>query len=200
MSAPTIAPGLPDRFRPEAARLYFAAFWPKLRAVLGESRLDAVAAMAAPKFRAERVISAHAGETLLGVAGFQREGKGFADLGLGGFQGVCGRGGGLRRGLALGLLNRKERAGELLMDGICVAEAARGQGVGGKLLAAIEDEARRSGAATIRLDVIGANPRARLLYERQGYSPVATRRLGLLRPIFGFSASTEMHKPIGSAP
>ncbi len=193
----TVAPGLPERFRAEAAHLYFTAFWPKLRTVLGHDRLAAVAGLAAPRLRADRAIAAHDGATLLGIAGFRRGGAGLVDLGSADLRQLFGWWGGLWRGLALSLLERKERPGELLMDGICVAEAARGRGVGTLLLAAVEAEARRSGTRRIRLDVIDTNPRARALYERQGFRRVAERRMGPLGRLFGFSAATEMHKDIG---
>ena len=55
------------------------------------------------------------------------------------------------------------------MDGICVDETARGQGIGSLLLDAITDEARSQGLRFVRLDVIDANPRAKALYERKGF-------------------------------
>jgi ribosomal protein S18 acetylase RimI-like enzyme len=195
-----VAPGLPAQFRAEAARLYFEAFWPKLSAVLGHDRLEVVSAVAAPRLRPERAVSAHDGDVLLGVAGFKRAGLGFADLSLADLRQLFGWWGGGWRGLALAQLDRSERPGELLMDGICVAETARGRGIGSRLLAGIESEARRAGAARIRLDVIDTNPRARALYERHGFRAVDTHRLGLLGTLFGFAAATEMHKEIGAVP
>ncbi len=198
-TGPVVEWGLPDRFRPEAARLYFTAFWPKLSRILGAGHQDGIAAIAAPRLRADRAIVAHDGATLLGVAGFKRNGHGLIDLSLGDLGRHYGWFGGLWRGLALSFLDREARPGELLMDGICVSAQARGQGIGTRLLDAIAQEARRSGATTIRLDVIDTNPRARdlYLYLRQGFQPVRTQSLGLMRHIFGFSAATEMHKPSG---
>jgi GNAT superfamily N-acetyltransferase len=196
----TITCPLPDRFRHEAVRLYFAAFWPKLARLLGRDAGGRVAAAAAPRLNPERGIAAHDGDRLLGVAGFKRGGKGLVELDLADLRGLYGVWGGLWRGIALSMLDRQERDSELLMDGICVAEEARGMGVGTLLLDAIEAEARRTGAARIRLDVIDTNPRARELYLRRGFVPVRTSRLGLLAPVFGFAAATEMRKTTGESP
>lgn len=72
------------------------------------------------------------------------------------------------------------------MDGIFVAERARGQGVGTLLLRAIKRKAEQQGFAQVRLGVIDTNPRARQLSERQGFRAVAVRNPGPLRRLFGF--------------
>jgi GNAT superfamily N-acetyltransferase len=53
-----------------------------------------------------------------------------------------------------------------------VAPAARGQGLGRRLLEALEDAARERGYARIRLDTGARQPGARALFERAGYRPV----------------------------
>ncbi len=186
--------GLPDGLRERAAALYFAVFWGKLERILCKQRKEDLVKIAAPKLRRDRVITAMAGDQLVGVAAFKRDGKGFADLGLADLRKIYGPIGALWRGLVLSLLERTEREGELLMDGICVAETARGQGIGTILLDAIEAEARRAGDRSIRLDVIDTNPKARALYERRGFQEVKTRHLGIIGPVFGFSSATEMKK------
>ena len=192
--------GLKDAFREDAARLYLAAFWPKLVRILGEERRGDIIRLAAPRLRSDRVISAYRDTGLLGVAGFKRDGVGFFDLKLADLTRVYGRWGGTWRGLLLSLLERGEKPGELLMDGICVDPDARGAGIGTRLLDAIEAEARASGATAIRLDVIDSNPRARALYDRRGFMAVGTERLGPLRHVFGFASATRMHKQIGRTP
>ena len=64
------------------------------------------------------------------------------------------------------------------------------------LLAALYQEAVERGYRSIRLDVIQDNWRARALYERQGFRPVRTQKLGALRFLFGFAASTTMVRPL----
>ncbi|MFD7440900.1 GNAT family N-acetyltransferase [Streptomyces sp. NPDC059909] len=55
------------------------------------------------------------------------------------------------------------------IQGLAVADWARGQGAGRALLRAAGDEARRQGAARITLRVLGHNTSARRLYESEGY-------------------------------
>ncbi|MFE9094382.1 GNAT family N-acetyltransferase [Streptomyces sp. NPDC007264] len=55
------------------------------------------------------------------------------------------------------------------IQGLAVAEEARGAGVGRALLRAVQDEARRRGARRITLRVLGHNTAARALYESEGF-------------------------------
>ena len=52
---------------------------------------------------------------------------------------------------------------------LAVATGAEGQGIGGALTTAIEENARARGAETMTLHVFGVNTRARRLYEKLGY-------------------------------
>ncbi|MEU1038980.1 GNAT family N-acetyltransferase [Streptomyces sp. NPDC005551] len=56
------------------------------------------------------------------------------------------------------------------IQGLVVAEEARGAGVGRALLRAAGDEARRQGARRITLRVLGHNTPARKLYESEGFA------------------------------
>mgnify|MGYP001165092409 FL=1 len=80
------------------------------------------------------------------------------------------------------------------MDGIAVTGAARGRGAGTALLAEICWIARTSGRHAVRLDVIDTNPRARALYERNGFVAGKVTQLGPLSRLFGFSTATAMVK------
>jgi len=53
---------------------------------------------------------------------------------------------------------------------LSVLEAYRGQGVGTKLLEAVENHAKKTGCCKVTLECRDANPRAGSLYERKGYS------------------------------
>ncbi|MGW1545135.1 N-acetyltransferase family protein [Streptomyces sp. NPDC002309] len=55
------------------------------------------------------------------------------------------------------------------IQGLVVADEARGAGVGRALLRAAQDEARRQGARRITLRVLGHNTPARGLYESEGF-------------------------------
>lgn len=187
--------GLPDRLRPDAARLYWEAFGAKLGRVLGPARH-------ALQFF-ERVIRAdHCfvalddQGNLIGLAGFKTPEGSFAGGTSADLRRVYGLIGSTWRGMLLWSLNREVDNDRFLLDGICVAGPARSQGVGSALIEHICGEARRRGYRSIRLDVVDSNDRARALYERLGFVAVATVKLGTLRHVFGFSAATTMVKPI----
>ncbi|WP_458243347.1 N-acetyltransferase family protein [Streptomyces sp. MAI_2237] len=55
------------------------------------------------------------------------------------------------------------------IQGLVVAEEARGGGVGRALLRAVREEARRQGARRLTLRVLGHNAPARKLYEAEGF-------------------------------
>jgi len=183
-----ITQGIPDADRDIAAGLYWDAFGGKLGKVMG------------PKWKAQQFIkrvlrpdhalSAHSDTgRLLGVAGFKTHegalvGGDFADL-----QAVFGLLGASWRALLLHALERDTENERFLMDGIFVLPAARGQGIGTALLDAITETAQMRGYREVRLDVIDTNPRARALYERQGFKAIKTQNIGPLRHVFGFRAS-----------
>ena len=53
-----------------------------------------------------------------------------------------------------------------------VVPSARRQGLGRRLLEALEDEARELGYVRIRLDTGNRQPHAQAMYERAGYHPI----------------------------
>lgn len=191
----TIHHGLPAHLRADAARLYWQAFGGKLGRVLGPDHL--AFALLDRVMRADHAIVALSEQgNLLGLVGFKSPDGAFAGGGFADLRSVYGTFGAVWRAGLLWLLERDLDNERFLMDGICVADAARGHGVGTALLDAICAEGRRRGYPAVRLDVIDANPRARALYERQGFTPTRTSHIGLLRLVFGFSAATTMVRPL----
>jgi len=55
------------------------------------------------------------------------------------------------------------------LEAIAVAEGTEGQGIGKRLLTAVEDDVRSRGALTMTLHVFATNERARGFYEHAGY-------------------------------
>lgn len=183
--------GFPQSQRSAVARLFWAAFKDKLNPVMKpESKaLQFIEMVADPAYA---VCALAPDGALLGVAGFKTKSGGFIGGGLTELCAVYGFFGGIWRGLVLSLLERPLEPETLLMDGIFVEETARGMGIGTALLKAIKDKARACNCTKVRLDVIDINPRARALYERQGFQAGATSDIGVLQHIFGFQKSTTM--------
>jgi len=185
-----IIAGAPEAWRPAIAALYLAAFDRKLGPLFGAGRagLDLLAAC----LDLSRCLVATEEGRLAGVAGFCLDGRRF--VGSPGWR--PGRGLGL---VLHALLRRRETPGTLLMDGIAVAPAWRGQGIGSRLIAAVQALAARHGRSWVRLDVVDSNPAARRLYLRLGFEPVAEQSLGRLgRALLGFGRVTTLR--IAAAP
>ncbi|MDF1506324.1 ribosomal protein S18-alanine N-acetyltransferase [Roseisolibacter sp. H3M3-2] len=66
---------------------------------------------------------------------------------------------------------------------VAVAAAARGRGIGARLLDAALDEARRRGAAQVFLEVRESNAVARRLYESRGFEELGRRRRYYRAPV-----------------
>ncbi|WP_299499717.1 GNAT family N-acetyltransferase [uncultured Roseobacter sp.] len=186
-----ISRGFAPHERSTVATLYWQAFGFKLGRVLG------------PDVRAKRflcrvldpdfaLVARDEAGSILGVAGFKTQqgalvGGTYEDM-----RAIYGAWGGLWRGTVLSILERDLDPGILLMDGICVAENARGLGLGTALLEAIKTEACALGKSGVRLDVIDSNPRARALYIKRGFEPQKTETTGPFRYLFRFDAATQM--------
>ncbi|MFQ6551283.1 GNAT family N-acetyltransferase [Aestuariibius insulae] len=190
-----ITPGFDETERPAVAKLYWGAFGGKLGRVLGPKRL-------ALKFIVDNLRPDHAlvarseAGQMLGVVGFKTYegalvGGGFHDL-----RRVYGILGATWRAAILMLLERDTDNERFLLDGLFVSPQARGQGIGTALLNAICQEALSRGYRKLRLDVIDSNPRARALYEREGFEPKGTTDMGPFSKLFGFSSATTMVKTL----
>ncbi|WP_269584815.1 GNAT family N-acetyltransferase [Roseibium sp. Sym1] len=190
-----IVPGFPQTERPVAVRLFWQAFAGKLGRVMApeDKALAFLERVINPDF-AVSALSPEGG--LLGLAGFKTDQGALIGGGLGDMTAVYGLFGGTWRGLLLDTLERETEDGCLLMDGIFVAEDARGRGIGGALLEAVFTEARSRNLSRVRLDVINTNPRAKALYERKGFKAVSEEKTGILELLFGFSSSTRMARTV----
>ncbi len=191
----TVFRGLHHELRPQAARLYWEAFGGKLGRVLGPD--DRALRFFQRVIRGDLCFAAvDDGGQLVGIAGYKTTAGSFAGGSWADLAAVYGRWGGRWRGGLLWALGREVDNERFLIDGICVARAHRGKGVGSRLLAALYQEATERGYASVRLDVIQDNFRARSLYERQGFRATGTEELGPLRFLFGFASSTTMVRPL----
>ena len=186
----TVAPGLAPHLRPEAAALFWEAFGDKLRLPLGAP--PRAVAFVERALDPARAISAVGGAgALLGVAGVKTSTGGLLAGRRADLASVYGPLGALWRGAALSLYDRPVEPGVLLMDGLFVAAAARGRGVGTRLLGAVTERARAEGCREVRLEVVDGN-RARGLYDRFGFRAAGRTEAGWLGPVLGFRGATTM--------
>ena len=186
-----ITVGVPRENREEAAALYWDAFGEKLGFMLGpkQKALEFILSV----LRADHGICAHDEEgNLLGIAGFKSPQGALVG---GTFRDLCetyGWASACVRSVFLAALERDVENERFLMDGIFVAEPARGKGVGTALLDAIASEAKNRGYTQVRLDVVDSNPRAKALYQHIGFKEVKTVKTGLFKYIVKFNAATTM--------
>jgi GNAT superfamily N-acetyltransferase len=191
----SIEAGIRPEHRAQAARGYWQAFARKLRYPLGPT--SKAVAFFERVIDPEHALSAVSDtDDFLGAAGFKTSTGSFIGGHFNDLSRVYGSIGATWRGLLIHALERNCEEGTLLMDGIFVEPEARGLGVGTKLLHALMDRAESAGLQRLRLDVIDTNPRARALYEREGFVPGHEKKLGILAPLFGFSTATEMVKTL----
>lgn len=191
MSDFRITKGFTEAERSTVAALYWEAFGAKLSLGLGPDAraLAFLERVSDPDYA---LCARNAQGALLGVAGFKTKEGALIGGELGDLYHVYGAFGTLWRAALLSLLERNLEPRSLLMDGIFVTQQARGLGIGTALLQAIKDEAAAQGCTEVRLDVIDTNPRARGLYEREGFIAGKVQSLGPLKRLFGFSSATEM--------
>ena len=183
--------GFDEAERPLVAEMYWAAFGDKLGRVMGP-KARAVGFIEDVLDPTHALCARDSIGTLLGVAGFKTYESALVGGAWSDMVRHYGRWGSLWRAGLLALLERDTENQRFLMDGIFVTTAARGHGVGTALLDAICDEAKTRGYKEVRLDVIDSNPRARALYDREGFVAGGVQRLGPLRYVFGFESATTM--------
>lgn len=191
-----LVPGLPDHLRPEAARIYWQAFGPKLGRVMGP---DARAlGFLVQAIRSDHAIVALGPDgALLGLIGFRTTEGGFAEGTPEQWRAAYGLAGAAWRAGVLRLLLRDVDNDRFLIDGLCVADGARGQGVGTALIEAVATRSASLGYRELRLDVIDTNLRARALYERLGFRALHSERIGMLQHLFGFQSAVTMVRHVG---
>ncbi|MFE6331638.1 GNAT family N-acetyltransferase [Streptomyces sp. NPDC057806] len=190
----TLRRGIPAGAERRAAELYWDAFGRKLGPALNPP--DKAVPFIAAHLNADRAVCALLGGRLVGLAGYQLDGRSLTGGSAAAVLRTYGHLRGLHRLALLALFERSADPGQLVMDGIAVDPGMRGCGVGSLLLEEVAAVAAEQNCREIRLDVIDTNPRARHLYERRGFTAVRTERTPYLRKLLGFGAVTTMHRPV----
>lgn len=190
----TIGRGFADDERDGVAALYWEAFGQKLRPGFFDEQTGIAAVRCG--LQPEHMLAARRNGTLLGVCGFYGDESGAVDLTWSRLRGTLSIPATLRASIVLAVLSRSARPHTLVLDGICVDRTARGLGIGTALLHAAKRHARSEGNRSLQLSVVDGNPRARALYDRQGFRPVGGGSLGLLSFVYGFDHYTTMELEI----
>ena len=193
--------GVPEKFRNKAAALYDEAFGNKFCLAVPNAT-NRFALLADCLNLANAIVAIRGGggdDALVGLAGFETKHGALLNITYKKLLHHLGLWGSLRAMLVFALYDRTRQHGELLMDGIAVAAACRGQGIGTALFCALKQYASEHGYTTIRLDVIDTNPAAKRLYERLGFVVTKTQHFEYLRRFLGFGSATTMHHRLAAA-
>ena len=189
-----IEQALPESARAAAAQLYWEAFGRLLRPALGRS--ERAIAVLTDGLEPSRAIVALDGDELVGLVGLHYDGRAFTRLGARSLLRHLGVKA-VPRLVPLLLLAARPASTELRIDGIAVRGDRRGAGIGTQLLHEAAGRARSVGIEVVRLEVVDTNPRARSLYEREGYVAVRTEHTPYLRRAMGFGSVTTMERRVG---
>lgn len=190
MGTVTVGEGFAEDEREHVAALYWEAFGRKLRPGFADETTGQAVVQSALR-RQQFLVARHDGQ-VLGICGFHVDGAGAADFGWSRLRGTLSVPASLRASVILSVLARPDDSRALVLDGICVDAAARGRGIGTRLLEAAREKARGIGVEAVTLSVIDANPRARALYERHGFRPTGGGSLGPLAAVYAFDGYTTM--------
>ena len=186
--------GVPAGAERRAAELYWDAFGRKLGPALNPP--DKAVSFLTAHLNADRAVCALLNGQLVGLAGYQLDGRALTGGSASAVLRAYGHLRGLHRLLLLTLFERHPAPGQLVMDGIAVDAGIRGRGVGSLLIEEVAAVAAEQDCWEIRLDVIDTNPRARALYERRDFTAIRTERTPYLRGLLGFGAVTTMRRPV----
>jgi len=188
--------GFEDALRHPTAEIFWEAFGSKLGFTLGDAARGVP--LLAESFVPQDILIALDGEQVLGVLALRdNSGMDAIDLSPALMARHYGLSGILRLAVMGLVFNTHANDSELWVDSIAVASAARGRGVGTKLLEAAFQAAADGGYQTIGLEVIDQNPRAQALYERLGFVVTGEKSVGVFSRWVGFASYIRMSKPIG---
>jgi ribosomal protein S18 acetylase RimI-like enzyme len=190
--------GIPEEFRRQVAEIVYFAFQRKFMPLIGSPERGIAIIEKALNPDPAFTIAAFCQDQPVGIAGLYYGGHGFLKPQRSEFNRQFGRMQGIIRFAVFGLFAQAHGQKDMYLHTLAVAPAMRGKGIGTLLLDAVFQIAREKRFRSVSLEVVDTNRDARRLYERTGFVATHTHYFPFLRGIAGFSASTEMVKPIGS--
>ena len=187
---------LPDLVNP-AANLFLTALGGKFMPILG-NEANAIALIKSSIASINCLAAVEEGK-LLGVLAIQTNKQSFINLNFKKLRTYYGIVGSSIRAAELSLLHHSPKPKELYIEGIAVADFARGKGIGTKLLDELMILAGSEGFEKVTLQVIDTNPRALQLYERLGFTIEKRSKVWPVNRIIGwnFKESIFMQRVIG---
>ena len=187
---------LPEKLRYDALDLYLEVLGGKLVPVLGT--MEKAKRLLARDLSPQRCMAAFRGDRLAGVLCVQTPAGSFWDPSMESLIEEYGTMEALFRLLGLCFLHHETGAEEWYIDGIAVAEWARGEGIGSGLIGRLEKLAVENGVGRISLEVANTNHRAVAFYERLGFVEVGRRGLRIFNLFFKmpFQESITMEKTV----
>ncbi len=193
----SIQKGLSEGLASSAAELFITALGEKFVPILG-SETKAIQ-LVESSIISTSCLSAVENNKLLGVLAIQTSNQSFLHPDFQEMKSHYGVLGGIIRAAGLAFLQHRPKSKELYIEGIAVADFARGKGVGTKLLDELIILARSEGFERITLQVIDTNPRALQLFERHGFIIEKRSKVWPINKIVGwhFSESIFMGRDIG---
>lgn len=184
-----------EHFRTQAGQIYYAAFRRKFQPLVGNPA--ATQRVLTAGLDLHMALGATAEGDLRGIAGLESHAGRFSHILWRDSVRELGLLRGFRAWSALNWFARGEcPAAHLRVAALAVAETARGQGYGSRLLEAVCDQARREGFRAVQLEVVDTNTGARRLYERLGFVVVGTHRYPIPPGWLGFSGEYVLVKTL----
>ena len=190
----SIVEGIDDSCVENALRLAYEAFAKKLR--IGFRDPDDFVRLFSDSVNTGHCFTAISDDKLLGILLFQTADREFFHLKL---STVFTRFPPVRALLIvlnLVLLSQTARPDEFIVDALVVNPAARGLGIGTRLLDQAEDKARAEDKGTMSLGVVGENAGAIRLYERLGFKTTRVWRSKWLELAIRSKEVRRMEKPL----
>ena len=186
--------GITEKYRKQAAEIYYDAFQKKLAPLKGSR--ERIVALMEQIFDPQQAIIAVQQEQCVGLAGLHYEGHLFTKTSASAFVKELGWFYGLAGYLMFHVFEPAVAKDELRIECLAVAPDRRGQGIGTLLLAVVDELARTKGFGAVRLEVVNTNPLAQRLYERQGFRVTRTQHYPYLQRFVGYSSVNIMVKKL----
>ena len=187
---------LPAAMKARAAGIYYGEFRQKYDGLLliPRSREQALRILTESMDWSMGIYALDGRGELVGLAGLGCRGRGFVKYRWKLLLREFGLPGSVRRKVIKFFEAPALRTDQVRVEGVVVSKEAQGKGIGTALMDAVTGWAEERGYASVRLEVINTNPRARRLYQRLGFVDTKRSYYGMLSRPAGFTWTWHMEK------